>query len=357
MTRSTSWKTATIVAPLAAVALLFCSLNPTSTSAETAPASQSDLPYTVHFEQGATKFTDGDNITITEVHGTAETFIPGNIYSIKGTYKLASHEHAILLASVTVVDEMEFQMLHLREPNIVADYISPGKVPGADPSHTTGTDPSCATGGEVLRIQRSDVSRGTGTFTLFLPMTHKGLPHVSFCSTERYGLSFGGNYFGTGDSVLKQWWGEPANPSTTAATATQSAFPYTVHFEQGATQFADGDNITITEVHGTAENFIPGNIYWVKGTYTLASHDKAMLAAYTTARDSKDGYGKTMSVQETYIDKGSGTFTLFLPMTCSGWPHVSMYGDGQSFSGNYFGTGDSLLKQWWGQKPAEKTSN
>ena len=144
---------------------------------------------------------------------------------------------------------------------------------------------------------------------------------------------------------------------TSAETApiTHSEFPHVVHFESGATQFADGDTIAITEVHGTAETFIPGNIYWVKGAYTLASHDKAMLAAYTTARESKDGYGKTMSVQETYIDKGTGTFTLFLPMTCSGWPHISMYGDGQSFSGIYFGTGDSVLKQWWGQKPTEKS--
>jgi beta-lactamase regulating signal transducer with metallopeptidase domain len=141
-----------------------------------------------------------------------------------------------------------------------------------------------------------------------------------------------------------------ATADTSSETKTSPEFPYVVHFEQGATQFADGDNITITEVHGTAETFIPGNIYWVKGTYTLASHDKAMLAAYTTARESKDGYGKTMSVQETYVDKGAGTFTLFLPMTCSGWPHVSFYANGEGGGGNYFGTGDSVLRQWWGQK-------
>jgi len=36
-------------------------------------------------------------------------------------------------------------------------------------------------------------------------MSHEGLPHVSFYSFEN-GEGFGGNYFGTGDSVLKEWW-------------------------------------------------------------------------------------------------------------------------------------------------------
>ena len=30
---------------------------------------------------------------------------------------------------------------------------------------------------------------------------------------------------------------------------------------------------------GTADTMTPGNIYWIKGTYTLASHDRATLAA------------------------------------------------------------------------------
>ena len=44
--------------------------------------------------------------------------------------------------------------------------------------------------------------------------------------------------------------------------------------------------------------------------------------------------------------------TLILPMSCRGWPHVSFYpaGGGESFGGNYFGTGDSVLKSWWGEK-------
>ena len=147
-----------------------------------------------------------------------------------------------------------------------------------------------------------------------------------------------------------------ASASGAANSAAQnggSEFPYVVHFEQGATKFADGDQITITEVRGTAETFKRGNIYWVKGTYKLSSHDKAMLAANikTTA---KDGTGTPFGVQQIDVKKGEGTFTLFLPMNCSGWPHVIFYDDLESFGGNYFGTGMSVLKHWWGDSFDER---
>src|SRR5262249_45422746 len=48
----------------------------------------SEFPHAVRFEQGATRFAGGDKITILEVRGTAATFVPGNTYSIKGTYML-----------------------------------------------------------------------------------------------------------------------------------------------------------------------------------------------------------------------------------------------------------------------------
>jgi hypothetical protein len=60
-----------------------------------------------------------------------------------------------------------------------------------------------------------------------------------------------------------------------------------------------------------------------------------------------------LKVQTTVVNKGAGTFTLFLPMSCRGWPHVSFYpaDNGEGFGGNYFGTGDSVLKQWWAETP------
>lgn len=81
-----------------------------------------------------------------------------------------------------------------------------------------------------------------------------------------------------------------------------------------------------------------------------------MLAAYTTAMDAEHGTSQPFTVQHLDVDGGEGTFTLFLPMLHRGWPHVSFYADGGSFSGNYFGTGDSVLKRWWGSKDTEKTT-
>jgi len=77
-----------------------------------------------------------------------------------------------------------------------------------------------------------------------------------------------------------------------------------------------------------------------------------MLAAYTTAMDAAHGTSPSLTVQSTNVDRGEGTFTLFLPMLYRGWPHVSFYADGESFGEVYFGTGDSVLKQWWGSNEA-----
>lgn len=148
-------------------------------------------------------------------------------------------------------------------------------------------------------------------------------------------------------------------PVAVQSEAAGSQFPYTVKFEQGATKFLKGDKITILEVRGTAETFTPGDIYWIRGTYTLASHEAATLAAFTTAKHATDGRSKSYTAQTTKIEKGDGTFALFLPMACEGWPHVSFYSanDGEGFGGNYFGTGESVLKQWWGSKEADPPAN
>jgi hypothetical protein len=87
---------------------------------------------------------------------------------------------------------------------------------------------------------------------------------------------------------------------------------------------------------------IPGHLYWIKGTYTLASHDRDMLCASVTAANAADGTATGLKVQNAIVDKGEGWFTLFLPMSYKGWPHVSFYPaeGGNGFGGAYFGTGD-----------------
>ncbi len=135
-------------------------------------------------------------------------------------------------------------------------------------------------------------------------------------------------------------------PAARPDAASSSPFPHTVKFEPGETRFDNGDVITIDEVDGTAATFTPGNIYWIKGTYTLASRDEATLAAYVTAADSQDARSYSFDVQTRDCKRGSGKFTLLLPMSYRGWPHVSFYpaAGGQSFGGTYFGTGDSVRK-------------
>jgi hypothetical protein len=144
----------------------------------------------------------------------------------------------------------------------------------------------------------------------------------------------------------------PTTPvAATATTAAESiSFPEVVPFVQGANSFATGDRITITEVRGTAEAITPGNTYCIKGTYTLASHGQAVLAAYVTAMDAAEGRSVPLKVQKMTVNRGEGTFSLFLPVTIRGWPHVSFYPveTGENLGGNYFGTGSSVLKEWWG---------
>jgi hypothetical protein len=122
------------------------------------------LPHAVHFQLGQTQFEDGDNITIDEIRGTSNTFSAGNVYVITGSYKLSSHGAATLSANTTAHGQ--------------TNGISSG-----------------------LQVQHLDVRRGSGTFRLALPMWYDDWPHVSF--SEEGHESFGGVYFGTGDTVNK----------------------------------------------------------------------------------------------------------------------------------------------------------
>jgi beta-lactamase regulating signal transducer with metallopeptidase domain len=150
--------------------------------------------------------------------------------------------------------------------------------------------------------------------------------------------------------------GVPAASVRKSEKPITSDFPFAVEFEQGATRLLDGDKITILEVRGTSDKFAPGNIYLIKGTYKLGSHDRATLAAYTTAMDAANGTSFSYKAQTTIVDQGEGAFTFFFPMSYRGWPHVSFYpaDGGSSFGGNYFGTGDSVLKEWWGSKTRKR---
>lgn len=154
-------------------------------------------------------------------------------------------------------------------------------------------------------------------------MSVPGWPHISFYSG---GPDIGGVYFGTGDSVLKEWWGsEKKEKDGSANFATKNDYPYEVHFEKGVSKFLPGDDIAISEIRGTAKEFKPGNNYQIKGKYKLHSHPGAQLSAFTTAKEAKDGTGPVQSIQTQKISNGDADFTIILPMTIHGWPHLSFY--------------------------------
>ena len=116
-----------------------------------------------------------------------------------------------------------------------------------------------------------------------------------------------------------------------------------VHFETGGTWFRNGDRITIEEIHGTSDKIAVGNLYEIKGTYSLASHEKANLEVEVTSNSREhDPHLKTQSM---LVDKGDGHFTLYWYFFSDGNPHLSFYPDrGQSFTSLYFGTDDNVLK-------------
>lgn len=117
-----------------------------------------------------------------------------------------------------------------------------------------------------------------------------------------------------------------------------------VRFEVGETHFLPGDSITIDSMRGTADSVAPGNLYEIKGHYTLASHPSAELAVNVTSRSAPPSTG--MQLQHVDVNQGSGTFTVYLYLWDEGWPHLSFYptGGGSSFSALYFGNGSSLMR-------------
>jgi hypothetical protein len=110
-----------------------------------------------------------------------------------------------------------------------------------------------------------------------------------------------------------------------------------------------GDAIVITAVHGTADKIEIGNTYQIDGAYTLASHDEANLDAFLTDTQPNEPHRQMIPGQSLKIYKGSGTFTLRLKVEDPGCPHVSFYptNGGQSFGGEYFGTGSFIAPTHW----------
>jgi beta-lactamase regulating signal transducer with metallopeptidase domain len=126
--------------------------------------SSNELTHVVPFELGTSYFPNGDSITIDQVLGTSDIISAGNVYQVKGTYKLVSQDKALLAAFVTT-------------------------------GHGSQPTPN-------MRTQKLTVEKGEGRFSLIFYVWYEGSPHVSFYPVSS-GDSFAGVYFGTGSSVFR----------------------------------------------------------------------------------------------------------------------------------------------------------
>lgn len=120
------------------------------------------------------------------------------------------------------------------------------------------------------------------------------------------------------------------------ARAQQSDdFSHVVNLEKTAS----GDLITITEVRGPSDTLVVGNTYEVRGTYKLASQDKALLMVNVTTEGKQPHESHpALPRQKMTVEKGEGSFTLQFHMWHDGMPHVSFYPvkSGGGFATRYF---------------------
>ena len=147
-------------------------------------------------------------------------------------------------------------------------------------------------------------------------MWHPGDPHVSLYPSGG-GESIGGIYL--------------------SGALPPGDFSHVVRVAKTYSQ--NGDRITVDEVRGPSDRWAEGNTYEVTGSYVLATHDQAALAAYVTtpASNPETPHGD-LPEQTMRITKGEGQFTLRFHMWQAGEPHVSFYPSGSdgSFGGVYF---------------------
>ena len=113
-----------------------------------ASAQQSDdFSHVVNLERA-------DNITITEVRGPSDTLVVGNTYEVRGTYKLTTHDKALLAVNVMTEGRP-------REP-----HSSASGQPRPLPTH------------------KMIIEKGEGSFTLQVNYWTVGRLHVSLYPTE-----------------------------------------------------------------------------------------------------------------------------------------------------------------------------
>jgi hypothetical protein len=153
---------ATIVA--LALAGIACGASPatptppvsSTPSARPSSSAQADVP--VPFEIGTRSFIAGDELRIDELRGDHADLVVGGKYTLRGRYRLKSHDVAILMLYVTNGD--------------------------------ASVDP-----------RRIDLRAGEGPFEMRFTLTALGTPHLSLYPAPNGGDGFGLLYFGHGATL------------------------------------------------------------------------------------------------------------------------------------------------------------
>jgi len=116
--------------------------------------------------------------------------------------------------------------------------------------------------------------------------------------------------------------------SSLAAVANDPQFPFAVSLGQGVSSFQNGDEVVLTDVHGTAADFKPGNDYKITGEYRLLSHPDATLSVSVVA---PNGNAPAATGRQLInIKKGIGKFSLILPYAIPGRAHISLDAEGRT---------------------------
>ncbi len=420
-----------------------------------AAAVDSQFPFKVAVDQGATCFQGGDQILITEVHGSANELLPGNKYQIKGQYRLVSHPEASLTAGVVAANgsaailsnqqsmtvqkgigqfTLVLPYVGQGQPRItfttdagesfgnlnlistqfpyevafdqvvssmqIGDDISvtdirnsSGDTTSAGALQITGTYHLSSRGTAKLTFlqgnpsaadanQSLEINQGSGDFTIVIPAADStgGSSGVSlaFWPAGSVNIPSSTIAYKLGKSLRAPRQNVPLRPLPTDPDSDSNGllfnytmnldngrayvddtsfapaqFPFAVPFKLGLSSSSGGDNVEISHVRGTSKVIQIGGYYRVTGSYTLSSSGEALLATYVTL-GGKATPDPTRSIpqQSMRIFRGSGSFSLILPVRDPGWPHVAIYPTigGQAWvsdsATHYFGTGDTVLKKW-----------
>jgi beta-lactamase regulating signal transducer with metallopeptidase domain len=185
MTRVKSSTAAIIAATFIGCVLALSSMAASPAGENT--ANHPSLPYVVTPGPGATSHaadSQGDSIAIESVRGTANKLSVGNTYEVSGTYRLVSHDKALLAIWVT-----GGSIYGSPKPIMVRD--EKGQQYRLAPVNPNDRH-------RPLPDQHQVVSKGEGHFTLRFHLWGPGGPHVSFYpyrAGEANGSSFASVYF------------------------------------------------------------------------------------------------------------------------------------------------------------------